>query len=124
MRPKWAFGKGKMSMSGSRVFFAFTALAILIPALPCGGQTVSMNPSKLSFSYTPGGPNPPSQGVSVSSSAAAVDFVVRVLAPAANWLAVNPARGTTPATFTVSVTPAGLAPGTYQGTITMTPGGV
>src|SRR5436309_2229834 len=94
MRPKWAFGGGKKSMSDSRVFFAFTALAILIPALPCDGQTVSMNPSKLSFSYTPGGPNPPSQSVSVSSSGAAVDFVVRVLAPAANWLAVNPARGT------------------------------
>ena len=78
-------------MSGSRVFFA---LAILIPALPCGGQTVSMNPSKLSFSYTPGGPNPPSQGVSVASSGAAVAFVVRVQAPADNWLAVNAARGT------------------------------
>jgi uncharacterized protein (TIGR03437 family) len=111
-------------MSCSRVFCAFTALAILIPALPCGGQTVSMNPSKLSFSYTPGGPNPPTQVVSVSSSGAAVAFVVRVQAPADNWLAVNPARGTTPATFTVSVTPAGLVPGTYQGTITMTPGGV
>src|SRR4030095_10463153 len=62
MGPKWAFGGGQKSMAGSRGFFAFTVLAILIPALPSGGQTVSMNPSKLSFSYTPGGPNPPSQG--------------------------------------------------------------
>jgi hypothetical protein len=37
---------------------------------------------------------------------------------------VSPARGTTPATFNVTVTPTGLAPGTYPGTITITPGGV
>jgi uncharacterized protein (TIGR03437 family) len=103
---------------------ALTALAILSAVLPCRGQTITANPSKLSFTYTPGGSSPAAQSVSVSSSGAAVNFVVRVLTPLDSWLAVSPARGTTPATFNVSVTPAGLAPGTYQGTLTITPGGV
>jgi uncharacterized protein (TIGR03437 family) len=103
---------------------AFIALAILSAAVPCRGQTISANPSKLSFTYTPGGASPAPQSVSVSSSGSGLAFVVRVLTPQNSWLDVNPARGTTPATFTVSVTPAGLAPGTYQGTLTITPGGV
>jgi uncharacterized protein (TIGR03437 family) len=38
-------------------------------------------------------------------------------------LSVNPTTGTPPSTLAVSVNPAGLAAGTYQGTITITPVG-
>jgi hypothetical protein len=60
---------------------AFTALTILSAAVPCHGQTISANPTKLSFTYTPGGASPPPQSVSLSSSGSALDFVVRVLTP-------------------------------------------
>jgi uncharacterized protein (TIGR03437 family) len=42
--------------------------------------------------------------------------------PSANaaWLSVSPASGTAPSTLTVSVSPAGLSPGTYTGTIRIT----
>jgi len=51
---------------------ACVALAVLSTAVPCWGQTVSANPNKLTFSYTPGGTIPPNQTVSLSTAGAAV----------------------------------------------------
>src|SRR5262249_43836685 len=37
------------------------------------------------------------------------------------WLSVSPASGSTAAALTVTITPGTLAPGTYNGTVTVTP---
>lgn len=75
-------------------------------------------PASLSLQYTIGGAAP--SGTLAVSSAAAVSFSATP-SSAANWLAVAPAGGTTPASLSVSVNAAGLTAGNYTGIITLTP---
>jgi uncharacterized protein (TIGR03437 family) len=90
------------------------------------GVGLSVNPGSVSFSFSIGGTAPASQTVSVTSTGAPLSFTAAAstASGAGNWLTVTPTSGTTPATLTVSANPSGLAGGvTYQGTITLTPGG-
>jgi hypothetical protein len=80
--------------------------------------TLNATPTTLSFSYQIGGATPPTQPISVSSSGAALSFTTA--ASGGTWLSATPASGTTPGTVNVAVNPAGLAAGTYNGTVTIT----
>jgi len=53
------------------------------------------------------------------SDKSAKAFTVTLANPPAKWLTVSPLSGTTPATLTLTVNPAGLAPGTYETTLTI-----
>jgi uncharacterized protein (TIGR03437 family) len=86
------------------------------------GLGVGANPGSLTFTAAVGGAAPASQTFSLTSTGAAVTFTAAVTS-GANWLSVNPTSGTTPATFTVSVNPAGLGAAAYQGAVTITPSG-
>jgi uncharacterized protein (TIGR03437 family) len=77
--------------------------------------------TSLSFSYRTDGSAPPPQSVSVTSSGGAFSFSVTRSQP---WISVTPGSGTTPQSLSVSVNPAGLSPGSYSGTITITSGGL
>jgi uncharacterized protein (TIGR03437 family) len=79
--------------------------------------TINVNLSLLNYAYQSGGNLPPPQAITVSATSAA-GFTAA--ASGGSWLAVNPASGTTPASLSVSVNPAGLSPATYNGTITVT----
>ena len=82
------------------------------------------SPSSLSFTYTIGGAVPTAQTVALTSSGATISYTAAVTTTSgSNWLSVTPTAGATPANLSVSVAVAGLAGGTYQGTITLTPGG-
>jgi uncharacterized protein (TIGR03437 family) len=78
--------------------------------------TISISPSLLSFAYQSGGNLPQAQPVAVSAPSAAAFTAV---ASGGSWLSVSPASGTTPAILSVSASPAGLNPATYNGTITV-----
>jgi uncharacterized protein (TIGR03437 family) len=82
-----------------------------------GSATLAVAPTRLDFTYATGGPVPAAQQLAFSSNAAAIDFQVATSTP---WLRVSPATGRTPASVNVTVDPAGLAPGTYDGQITAT----
>ncbi|MEO8662095.1 MAG: hypothetical protein ABI693_26760, partial [Bryobacteraceae bacterium] len=89
---------------------------------PATGLTTQ--PSSLSFSYTIGGASPANQTVSVTSSGAASTFTATATTTSGgNWLTVTPTSGTTPASLTVSVNPAGVPGGVYQGAVTLNGGG-
>ncbi len=79
---------------------------------------LSVNPSSLSFAYQIGSTTPAAQPVSVSGTAG-LNFTAT---PATNaggaWLVATPG-GTTPAPVSVSISPSGLTPNTYTGTVTM-----
>ncbi len=85
--------------------------------------TTALVPSPTSLSFTTqqvGGaptPAPPAQTLNVSSGGG-VPFTAAASSPG-NWLAVSPASGTTPANVTVSINPAGLAAGSYTGSISL-----
>jgi uncharacterized protein (TIGR03437 family) len=88
------------------------------------GASMAANPTTLSFSYTTGAAAPASQSVSVTSLGAALNFTAAASTiSGGNWLSVIPASGTTPATLSVSINPAGVPAGIYQGGITVTPSG-
>jgi uncharacterized protein (TIGR03437 family) len=81
----------------------------------------SVSPAALAFAYIQNGTAPPAQTLQVAGSQ---NFTaIAATSSGGTWLAVTPASGTNNATLSVTVNPAGLAPGTYDGTITVTPAG-
>lgn len=86
--------------------------------------TTSLVPSPVSFTFTaqqgPSGtptPAPPAQALNVTSGGA-TQFTASASSPG-NWLSVSPASGTAPQNVTVTINPAGLATGTFAGTVTL-----
>ncbi len=85
---------------------------------------LSTTPASLAFNATPGGAAPATQTLSVTSSGAAMTFTALAsTTTGGSWLTVSPGSGTTPANLTISVNPAGLSTGSYQGLVTLTPAG-
>ena len=96
---------------------ATISIAGVSVAVTQAAPSVAASPTSLSFAYQSGGNLPQAQTVTVSATSAAA---FTAAASGGSWLAVNPASGTTPASLSVSVNPAGLSPATYNGTITVT----
>jgi len=87
------------------------------------GVNFQVSPTSLTFSANVGGSAPPSQSVSVTANTP-TPFTATA-SGSTNWLSINPSGNlVTPRTISVSVNPAGLAAGTYNGAITITGGGV
>jgi uncharacterized protein (TIGR03437 family) len=95
-----------------------------------GGQTATItqsgtsgmliaSPASLAFRTQSGGSAPPEQILSINSTGTPA-FTAGATSTGGNWLSVKPANGTAPASVVVSVNPAGVASGTYQGSITVT----
>jgi len=79
----------------------------------------SVTPSTLAFGYVQSGTLPAAQTVQVAGSQSFTASATT--STGGSWLAVTPASGTGNVALSVSVNPAGLAAGTYNGTITVTP---
>jgi len=81
-------------------------------------QTIAANPTSLTFSHQQGAAAPAAQKIAVTSTGGSLSFTVSAsTSSGGNWLSVSPASGTTTAEVSVSVSPSGLAPGTYSGTV-------
>ncbi len=79
--------------------------------------TYQSAPSTLSFSATAGGSVTGGQVIGLSSGVPGLAFTTSVNG---SWLNVTPSSGTVPSTLQVTADPSTLAPGTYQGTVTIT----
>ncbi len=86
--------------------------------------TTALLPSPASLTFNtqqgPAGtatPAPPAQTLNVTSGGS-IPFTAAA-SSTGNWLAVSPASSTTPGAVTVTVNPVGLAPGTFNGNITL-----
>jgi hypothetical protein len=92
--------------------------------------TLSVNPSSLVFNFETGQAAPPPQTVQVTSTTGALTFSVSsnitTTSNGVTWLLVNAGNNSisTPGSFTVGAAPAGMAPGTYTGTIVLTAPGI
>ncbi|MDP2996287.1 MAG: hypothetical protein Q8N47_02290 [Bryobacterales bacterium] len=84
---------------------------------------LTASPASLSFTYTAGALIPAVQNITVTSSSAQGFSVLPTTQSGGSWLSANPSTATTAATISVAVNPAGLAQGTYNGTVTLTPAG-
>ncbi|HVD58291.1 MAG TPA: glycoside hydrolase family 88 protein [Thermoleophilaceae bacterium] len=82
---------------------------------------LSVSPTSLSFAATQGAAGPAAQTLSVvNTGGGSLPFTASASAP---WLTVSASSAAAPATLTVTASQAGLAPGTYNATVTVDGGG-
>lgn len=82
--------------------------------------TLTPQPQQLNFNLTEGVDTGGASSIAVSSDSPVAFTAVPQTASGGSWLSVLSSGAQTPATLTVSVQSAGLAPGTYLGSITLT----
>ncbi|HEY6886160.1 MAG TPA: choice-of-anchor D domain-containing protein, partial [Solirubrobacter sp.] len=82
---------------------------------------LSASPTSLTFSAQEGGAAPAAQTLSVSHTGGGT--LALTAASDKTWLSVTPTSGMSPRDLSVSVSPTGLAAGSYTGTITVTAAG-
>ena len=107
----------------------FTAPAKSVSS--CGVDCITV-PSLLKVTYTIGGPSPAPLAIPIQSTGSPLTFTATatsgdavnpsVTAPDAPWLSLPQSTGTTPATLTATLNPAGLSAGNYLGQITISAG--
>jgi hypothetical protein len=82
---------------------------------------VTASPTSLSFTYQVPGSAPLPATLQVSGSVSGSAFsVTTATQTGGNWLSVTPTTGLTPSTVSVLASPAGLPPGNYSGSVTVT----
>jgi uncharacterized protein (TIGR03437 family) len=83
-------------------------------------QTLSTNTSSLVFDSSSAGVQVPGQDLAISSSAGTLAYEATAATQSGgSWLSLGLSGGTTPGTLRVQASSAGLAPGGYNGTITV-----
>lgn len=95
-----------------------TAVSLPVSVVISGANYLTVGRSSVSFDYAPGAPNPAPVIVPVTSSSGPLRFeaVAATLGHAA-WLSVSQSSQYTPANITITVSPQGLAAGTYSGSV-------
>jgi uncharacterized protein (TIGR03437 family) len=83
---------------------------------------LSATPAPLAFTYQQGSAAPSAQALAVNSSGTPVNISVSAATQGGGtWLSVSPSAAATTVNLSVSVTPIGLAPGSYSGSVVVTP---
>ncbi len=99
--------------------------SVIVTLTITGGPSITLNPGSLSFNFQPGGSTPSAQAIVVGTTLGSAQFSATATqnSGSTTWLIVGPTSGATPATLNVSVNPAGLAAGTYTGSVNVTVSG-
>jgi hypothetical protein len=107
-------------LSVAKVVCCFAAI------IPLQAQVLLTGPNTLSFTATAGGASPAPQTIQIRHTGDTPRIINSVSATTliGNWLQVSNPPGVTPAKITVNANPAGLNPGTYNGSIVITSTGV
>uniref|UniRef100_Q01S71 BACON domain-containing protein n=1 Tax=Solibacter usitatus (strain Ellin6076) TaxID=234267 RepID=Q01S71_SOLUE len=109
---------GSVTLSGAGA--GNSPLTIPVSLVVAAAPVLRSAPGQLTFSYQIGAPSPASSPLQITSSGDQLAFQVSAATAAGGaWLSVD-SGATTPATLNVTVNPAGLTPGTYPGTISLT----
>jgi uncharacterized protein (TIGR03437 family) len=80
-------------------------------------STIAVIPASLQFGYTAGGTVPAAQPIQISNSGTGTSTLSWTATASDSWLSLSATSGTAPSTTSVSVSPAGLSAGTYNGAI-------
>jgi uncharacterized protein (TIGR03437 family) len=87
-----------------------------------GAATIAVTPASLQFAYTAGGTVPSAQPVQIAIGGTGT--LAWTAAASDPWLSLAAASGTAPGALFVSVSPAGLSAGAYNGTVQISAAGV
>ena len=108
-------------------------VTLVVSTTGTGGGTsgnVTLSPTSMTFNYTQGGTVPGGQGFNVTTSSGngtSISYsVASTTATGGNWLQTNVTSGFTPGAVNVvlnSSVVSALSPGTYTGTVTVSPNG-
>jgi uncharacterized protein (TIGR03437 family) len=101
-------------------------LTIPVSLTVSAAATLTATPVGLTFSGSANGAQPAIQTLQVTApgAIASVSFTAAAAtASGGNWLTISSTSGSTPASLTVTANLTGLAAGTYNGTVTLTPAG-
>jgi hypothetical protein len=104
-------------ISGTRVIPAAVYNGTVTIGHPAGQALISTVPERLEFHATRNGPAPVAQAVSIRSIGGPP--LTWVAGSTAAWMSVSPLSGRAPGELQVSVDPAGLEPGEYSDSITI-----
>jgi len=104
-------GSIAISTSGSNTITVPVTLNVSASAL------LDLSTNSLNYTYQVGGPNPPDQSITPTSTTSGLAYTVAASSPG-NWLSVNVPSALTGTPIAVSVSPTGLPAGTYAGTLT------
>ena len=129
----WAFGNYKLFLSGKTVIgyqigtmdpvYWSTNNAQPLPSMVVSHLwtlSASCTPAALAFTWVVGATAPANETCSITSSPSGVGVTATVATTSGgNWLQVSLNPVMSPSSLTVSVNAAGLAPGSYNGTITL-----
>src|SRR5207253_1763103 len=113
------YGAAIDSYSGGTGTTTLTATVMAPAPPPPTKPNLTASPSSLAFSYTMGGASPTAKTISVGSSGSAISYTV---ASSGSWLSAT-GGGNTPGNVNVSVNPANMAAGTYNGTVSISASG-
>jgi len=104
--------------SGMITLSAPSATTVTVPVTltVAAAPAIGASPAALSFTATQGAANPTAQSVTISNTGGTLSWTA---SDNAAWLTLTPASGSGAGTLTASVNTAGLATGTYNGTITV-----
>jgi len=94
---------------------SFTVTAATLP-------TLNILPATLSYTAHAGEVTQAPQVVNINAGSAPIKYTTSTAS--ASWLHATPANGSAPGFMNISVAPAGLAPGTYTGAVTVSAEGV
>ncbi len=95
--------------------------ALAIMAAAPNPSVISESPATLQFTYTTGAVTPATQSIQITNTGAGtLAWTATVNQP---WLTVSPSSGTAPSTLTISISPSGLAAGTYNGAVEISSSG-
>jgi hypothetical protein len=110
------------SYSGSVTLSATGATSVTVPVsfTVTAAPTISLSPMSLTYAATQGAANPSNQTVTVTNTGGTLSWSA---SDNASWLSLAPGSGSGNGTLTASVNTAGLAAGTYNGTITVAASG-
>ena len=96
------------------------SITAMVAALP----TISVSQPSLQFTAGVGGSNPASQSIEITNTGGGtLAWTATAKAATGSWLSISPSSGTAPSALSVAVNAAGLAAGTYSGTVQITSAG-
>ncbi len=110
--------QGRIEISAPLATPPLQTVAVTFTVSAGAPTSLSVEPSSLGFQAAAGGTAPPPQSLRIENTGTgALSWTAAAATVSGGWLAISPASGSAPASVQVSVNPAGLAAGSYEGFI-------